>query len=147
MGPNGSQKTKATIRADTSKSDDLCEFPSEKQARGEFKAKISTAWYPLFLEECRSAILRALAFGPNSDTKEKHLLRARMMVRYEFRKPGDDFRNMERRAATEEAIIKNATEANWELRSVSYFKHPLDLPVKSSIGSNTLYPAYQSNIR
>ena len=85
---------KLSIRASIAKAGDLSKLHYGKHAHAEFKGKISTIWYPLFLEECRSTIPRAFAFGPNIDTKEKRLLRARRMFRYECRELGDDFNGM-----------------------------------------------------
>ena len=103
---------KQSIRGAISKAENLSKLPSGKKACADFKTKIRTIWYPLFLDECHSTILRALAIAPNSDTKEKHLLRSRMMFRFECEKVGDVFNDMERKAATEDWIIQKAKEAN-----------------------------------
>ena len=103
---------KLTIRASIAKEEDPSKFPCGEHAHAEFKGKIATVWYPLFLDECNSTILRALAFGPNRDSKEQHLLQARRMFRYECQKLGDDFNGMGRKAAIEDSIIKKAKEAS-----------------------------------
>lgn len=101
---------KVAVRDDAEKAGDLRKLPSEKQAHAEFKAKISTARYPLRRGECRSTILRAWAFAHNIDTMEKKLLRSRMTFRYECQKLGADIKNMERKAETEDTLIKKAKE-------------------------------------
>ena len=110
--PNGSQKMKQSIRVAISKEENLFKLPSETKAYADFKTKIRTIWYPLFLEECHSTILRALAFEPDIDTKKKHLLRSRRMFRFECEELGDEFKDMERKAETEDWIIQKAKEAN-----------------------------------
>ena len=99
---------KQSIRGAISKAENLPKLHSEKKAYADFKTKIRTIWYPLFLDEFHSTIFRALAFEPNSDTKEKHLLRSRKMFRLECAKLGDEFKDMERKAATEDWIIQKA---------------------------------------
>ena len=103
---------KQIIRGAISKAENLSELPSGEKPYADFKTKIRTIWYPLFLDEFHSTIFRALAFEPNIDTKEKHLLRSRRMFRFECEKLGDEFNDMERKAATEDWIIQKEKEAN-----------------------------------
>ena len=112
FGPNGSQKTKQTIRLAISKTENQCKLHCGGEKLADFKTKISTVWYPLFLGECRSTILRALAFEPNNDNKEKRLIRSRRMFRFDCDKLDDESNAMERKAATEDWIIKKAKETN-----------------------------------
>ena len=103
---------KQSIRLAISKTENHRKLPCGIKL-ADFKTKISTVWYPLFLGECHSTILRALAFGPNSDNKEKRLIRSRRMYRFDCEKLDDDeSKATERKAATEDWIIKKAKEDN-----------------------------------
>ena len=102
---------KQSIRLAISKTENHRKLPCGIKL-ADFKTKISTVWYPLFLGECHSTSLWALPFEPNNENKEKHLIRSRGMFRFDCDKLDDESKAMGRKAATEDLIIKKAKETN-----------------------------------
>ena len=103
---------KQIIRLAISKIENQCKLPCGEKNLAAFKTKIGTIWYPLFLDECHSTIMWALAFETNSENKEKHLIRSRRMFRFDCEKLGGNFKTMERKAETEDWIIQKAKDTN-----------------------------------